>query len=259
MNEIIVKAFLKVQSEFPEIPRDSTGSTGNRSYKYASLPAIQKVCFPILHENGFAVSQVFAGESLETRIMHTSGECLISYLDCSDEGLSPQKFGSKITYYRRYALVAALGLAPDEDVDAAGIDTPAKKKKVWPKLKGELPPVAYDDVVDPPAKKKATNTSEKVAAAPKTRTSEPTTEESEQDEKWDSDIPDDILEIVKENYKIIKKRGEDANTWHKRVLANFMGVKEDGSAVDVIKGLDRQQLWDLSQLQNDRIKINGED
>jgi hypothetical protein len=80
-----------------------------------------------------------------------------------------------------------------------------------------------------------------------------------EDESWESDIPDDILEIVKENYKIIKKRGENANTWHKRVLANFMGVKEDGSAVDIIKTLDRQQLWDLSRLQNDRIKINGED
>jgi len=78
---------------------------------------------------------------------------------------------------------------------------------------------------------------------------------------WTSHIPDDILDIVKENFKMIKKRYDNAGAWHERVLGNFLGikVKEDESAVDVIKKLDREQLAELAVLQTDKLKLNKED
>ena len=118
-------AFVAAQSNFPEIPKDSEVKTKQYTYHYASLPEILKRVLPVLHEHGFSLSQRFEGEGLVTYLEHDSGESRSSYLPCSDAGLTPQDFGKKITYYRRYAIVAMLGLAPDDDLDAVGVDTPA--------------------------------------------------------------------------------------------------------------------------------------
>jgi hypothetical protein len=85
--------------------------------------------------------------------------------------------------------------------------------------------------------------------------------DQENQEQGTSDIPDDILDIVKENFIMLKKREDDAVIWHKRVLGNFFGtkVKEDESAVDAIKELGREQLAELAELQTDKLKLNGED
>jgi hypothetical protein len=220
----IYAAFVLAQRAFPEIEKDSKADVGKYTYKYASLPAIQRAVFPVLHEAGIAVTQLFQGDSLETRLIHGSGEYMTSLLDCSDTGLNPQDFGKKITYYRRYALCAALGIAPDEDVDALGVDVPATKKPA----------------PDPPPPK-----------AVKTLSGD----------DWTSHIPDDIVDIVKENFQIIENREHDAHEWHQKVLKNWLDirVKEDQSVVGVIKGLEREQLAELAKLQNDRIKMNKGD
>ena len=130
----LAAAFLAAQADFPEIPKDATGKIKGKSkktgewydfeYKYASLPAVLRACTPMLHSNGLALTQLFDGGDIVTVLVHESGEEMRSRMPCSAEGLDPQKFGAKITYYRRYALVAMLGIAPDEDVDAAGVDAP---------------------------------------------------------------------------------------------------------------------------------------
>jgi len=90
-----------------------------------------------------------------------------------------------------------------------------------------------------------------------------TKEIDKEDESWDSDIPDDILEIVKENFTIIKKRNKDMEPdgpkWHRMVLSNYLDVKGGDNIVNTIKELSREQLFELSQYQNDMIKLNKGD
>jgi hypothetical protein len=100
---------------------------------------------------------------------------------------------------------------------------------------------------------------------------EPTTEDSEQVE-WTSDIPDDILALVKENISIMRTHvGDDeSKKWHSRALPNFLAtdredVKEMTATIKLkgvmqtIEGLSREQLADLAVLQNDKIKMSKED
>ena len=241
-NEVIIKAFLQAQREFPEIEKDSTADAGKYKYSYASLPAIQRVCFPILHNNGIAVSQVFRDTALETRLMHESGEEMISFLECSGSGLNPQDFGKKITYYRRYALCCLLGIAPDDDVDALGVSAPAKSVRP----PGELPAVEFDDIVKPPKK-----------PATKPSTPEPTTEKS--DDAWTSSIPDDILDLVRANYGAIQEKKGDAKEWHTKTLKNLLDTKvgANQSVSAAIKVLGREQLEELLGYQKIKIGENN--
>ena len=81
---------------------------------------------------------------------------------------------------------------------------------------------------------------------------------------WSSpDIPDDILEVVQENFQIMKKQigKEETYVWHGRVLPNFLNVKlEDGDGViEAIKALDKERLMKLSDLQNEKIKLRKDE
>lgn len=133
------KAFVKAQSEFPQISKDSKADVGKYSYKYASLPAVTEAVLPVLNKHGIAVWQAFSDGMIITHLTHESGEGIESVVVCSESGLTPQDFGKKISYYRRYSLVALLGLAPDDDDDAAGVPaaTPQPAQKPTP-----APPVS---------------------------------------------------------------------------------------------------------------------
>jgi hypothetical protein len=137
-------AFLKAQSEFPEIPKDGKADAGLFSYKYGTLPAILRAVLPVLHKNNLALTQLFSGGLIVTKLVHESGE-MLSEMECSAGGLKPQDFGSKITYLRRYSLIAMLGISPDDDTDAAGVEAPPPVQ----------PPLAAPQPVDTPASEHA--------------------------------------------------------------------------------------------------------
>lgn len=130
MADTLWAAFVKAQSEFPTIAKDATATVKGKTkdgrayeydYSYADLPSILGHVRPVLNKHGIAVTSRFIEGRLVTAITHTSGEGLESVMECSDAGLNPQDYGKKITYYRRYAIVALLGLAPDDDDDAQGV------------------------------------------------------------------------------------------------------------------------------------------
>jgi hypothetical protein len=67
---------------------------------------------------------------ITTTLIHSSGESLKFGPLAASAPVDMQKLGSAITYARRYALVAALGIAADEDDDgAAAKDAPKSKPK----------------------------------------------------------------------------------------------------------------------------------
>lgn len=87
--------------------------------KYASLSDILDNIKKPLIDNGLSFVQFPKGENeLETILMHTSGEWLSESYYMKPAKIDPQGYGSVITYQRRYALGAILGLNIDEDDDA---------------------------------------------------------------------------------------------------------------------------------------------
>lgn len=94
--------------------------------KYADLASCWDACRKQLAANNLAVIQTVyvhwdSGQTmLSTTLAHSSGEWIRSDLPVLAKDLSPQAQGSGITYARRYALAAIVGLAQiDDDAEAA--------------------------------------------------------------------------------------------------------------------------------------------
>ena len=128
-------AFVKAQSEFEHIRKDKSADAGKFKYEYASLPTVLEAVLPALNSNGISLWQCFRDGSLVTNLTHTSGEGVESLIACSDSGMTPQDFGKKISYYRRYSILALLGLAPDDDDDAQGVPAAPKASPAAPEAK----------------------------------------------------------------------------------------------------------------------------
>jgi hypothetical protein len=86
--------------------------------KYAALPSILEAIQKPLEESKLVFSQLPDEEYLTTILIHIeSGEYLQSSYKMNATKQDPQSIGSAITYARRYALGAILGLNIDEDDD----------------------------------------------------------------------------------------------------------------------------------------------
>lgn len=126
-------ALVKAQAEFPVIPKNSraeipTKTGGKYSFRYADLGDVIAGCSPVLKKHGLAVLQFPSHDgqgrsTLTTYIIHESGESLSHDMLLIGEGPDPKTQGTAITYARRYAYCAVLGVVADEDIDAAqGVD-----------------------------------------------------------------------------------------------------------------------------------------
>jgi hypothetical protein len=129
----LYSALVKCQTQIKVALKDSK----NPHFKsnYADLTSVMLACKDALAANDLAVLQLSRiHESgtpvLVTRIIHVSGEHVEGEfpLVCKDPN-DPQKLGSAVTYARRYALAAALGITADDDDGqaASGHVAPAAK------------------------------------------------------------------------------------------------------------------------------------
>jgi hypothetical protein len=124
--------------EFDSMVKVATGGGREYSFKYASYPKIVSAVRPVLAEQGLSFSQLAEEDgAVTTLLIHESGEYLKSTLLIPVPDKNPQKIGSAISYARRYALSAILGLATDEDEDgnAASGNTIEVKKEIKPAKK----------------------------------------------------------------------------------------------------------------------------
>ncbi len=117
----LAEALVAAQAELPTaIPRDSQG----QGYRYTSLDKLIEATRPILTAHGIAITQApsFAqvGDTLRpvllTRLESVDG-CLEFFTPLYVEAQTMQGLGAAITYGRRYAWAAALGIASEEDTD----------------------------------------------------------------------------------------------------------------------------------------------
>lgn len=112
----IAEALREFQSQVETIRKNETNPFFKS--KYASLSDILNVIRQPLSTCGLSFVQFPKGKyGLETMLMHTSGEWMSESYEMEPSKHDPQGAGSVITYQRRYALGAVLGLNIDVDDD----------------------------------------------------------------------------------------------------------------------------------------------
>lgn len=106
--------------------------------KYAPLNEILNLVRPILTRYGLSIIQAPSGDgeniSISTVLLHESGEWIeFPPLVLKADKVTPQGAGSAITYGRRYALSAVLGISSEDDDDGNHASQPQKESKKEPK------------------------------------------------------------------------------------------------------------------------------
>lgn len=115
------KALLVAQDNMPPLKFDATNP--HFKSKFVSLPSLLETVRPVLNGAGLVLTQApcvlpDGQPGLRTRIMHAeTGEHIEDTMPLILSKQDAQAQGSAITYARRYALMAMLGLAGDEDDD----------------------------------------------------------------------------------------------------------------------------------------------
>ena len=129
----IAKALNRVQAEHLFALTDKSNPFFKS--KYADLSSVWTVARTPLIENGLSVVQTFdVGNNglpiIVTTLLHTSGEWIKGSLEMPILKPDPQAVGSSITYARRYALSAMVGICPEDDDGEKGM---ARKQSEKPK------------------------------------------------------------------------------------------------------------------------------
>ena len=119
----IFAALVAANEDLSNPTKSQKVEAGRRSYKFAPLPEIVSETRAILRKHGLALIQEAKADEgyagCGTRLIHTSGEWIEYDPLFLPTALDAQSYGSAITYARRYAWTTALGIAADEDDDAA--------------------------------------------------------------------------------------------------------------------------------------------
>ena len=126
----ISTALVKAQKAFS--PALKTSTNPHFRSKYADLSACVEAVIDALNANGIALIQrnheCSDGVIVETVFLHESGEMLdAGKLHVPASKQDPQGYGSALTYARRYSLMAACGIAPEDDDGNAASKQPAKR------------------------------------------------------------------------------------------------------------------------------------
>jgi len=143
-SESIVKitpAFLSAQKNIESVIKDSNNPFFKS--KYADLSAVIEACKDKLNTEGIAILQPIDGMSVETILVHTSGEWFSSStpIVVKDEN-NPQALGSAITYAKRYGLQSMVLLpAEDDDGNKASTNKPVVNKNEIPDPTDEFEPL----------------------------------------------------------------------------------------------------------------------
>ena len=131
----LAAALVKAQSAMGGAKKDST----NPHFKtaYADLASVWDACRAPLANAGLSVVQLVSSERLhpseathaiiETILAHSSGEWVSSTLAVPLTKSDAQGLGSAITYGRRYALAAIVGVCPADDDGEAAVARPTQR------------------------------------------------------------------------------------------------------------------------------------
>ena len=157
----IAEALVKAQKGFSPALKQSNNP--HFRSKYADLATCVEAVIDALNDNGIALMQMTHecqdGVTVETVFVHTSGELLSAgKLHVPAAKHDAQGYGSALTYARRYSLMAACGIAPEDDDGNAAVKTPPRggvisapqqaKPEPKPEPKPQEPVKGMAEVVD---------------------------------------------------------------------------------------------------------------
>jgi len=140
----IASALVKAQKEFG--PALKTSTNPHFRSRYADLSACIEAVIDALNNNGIYLMQLTeeheAGVKVSTTFIHESGEQMSGgslFMPATKH--DPQGFGSALSYARRYSLMAACGIAPEDDDGNAATKTapPQAAPKATPKPPAAVP------------------------------------------------------------------------------------------------------------------------
>lgn len=132
INELVA-ALAKAQGQI-EGAKKSSSNPFFKS-KYADLAECWNTCREALTANEISVIQMpeeineNGRLNITTMLAHSSGQYISSTLTMTITKLDPQAIGSAITYGRRYALAAMVGLAQEDDDGEKAMARQEKKDK----------------------------------------------------------------------------------------------------------------------------------
>lgn len=137
----LAEALAKFQGDLEQPRMNSTVKVktrtgGEYSFKYADLSECKAAAKKPLAENGLAVTQLIEEDySLLTMLVHSSGQWIASRVKMPIMEQGAQAVGSAITYAKRYAFCAILGIVADDDEDGnlSQGNTASKQGKPAPK------------------------------------------------------------------------------------------------------------------------------
>ena len=140
-------ALSKFQGEV-ENPKNIAENPFFRS-KYAPLETVLNTVRPILSKHGLSIIQIPSSEgqnvTITTTLIHSSGEWIESVpLSLKMDKVTAQGAGSAITYARRYAVSAILGISSEDDDDGNN----AEPKKVPGRPRQQAPVKIGKDKAD---------------------------------------------------------------------------------------------------------------
>ena len=129
----LATALAVVQGKLKHAKKDSA----NPFFKsnYADLESVWEACRSLLAENGLAVMQ-FPGQyeegtmSLTTILSHSSGEWISQEMSLPVSKPDAQGSGSALTYMRRYALAAVVGVYQADDDGNAAVQSKVVSKVI---------------------------------------------------------------------------------------------------------------------------------
>jgi hypothetical protein len=226
----IATALVKAQREFG--PALKTSTNPHFRSRYADLSACVEAVLDALNNNGIYLMQLTeeheGGVKVSTTFIHESGEQISGgslFMPATKH--DAQGFGSALSYARRYSLMAACGIAPEDDDGNLASKTapPQAAPKATPK-----PPAAVPKQMSG----KDSQWQLKVSAQPDTTF-----------EDWlavvvDATITaldmaenkDDVMNIYRTNANIYKQIEQQDDAAYKELMATFGTYKEafDGKA-----------------------------
>lgn len=155
-----IKNIASALSKFQAQLGTASKSKANPFFKstYADLAEIVDTIKEPLAANGLAYIQLMDSDAngdptLTTIITHESGEFIQSSTPLVYLKKEPQAIGSAVTYFRRYALAAALGVVQDDDDGNATMSKsntkPTNKTKKPHELLHEQDNVSFRDYIIP--------------------------------------------------------------------------------------------------------------
>lgn len=138
-KKTLVEALIEFQKDLPAVGLD--GDNPHFKSKFATLGNVTKEVLPKLNAVGLSYTVGSFVDNgvliLDAHLLHESGESRSMQFPIT--ATDPQKVGSAVTYYRRYALAALTGVVADVDDDG---NTASQKTVGEQRAERPTPPAA---------------------------------------------------------------------------------------------------------------------